>query len=261
MAVKKVPTLEQLADIVVGHGRTLERLGRYDREVREAAARANAGVESLAKRFGAVYDALVASGVVTGPTPAGQSQRPSAAPPAPAADEQAAGAASPTPAPAAGPGPSWLAVGSWEEAEALMGVLVPWLGQVYLRYPDAALPSCWAWHPAAVEELWWLCRAWCDAYAVEEPSSQRAGDWHDRQRPAVVRRLYEDADFRRCRLANHADTTAHAHPNIPGVATLPHVTTAWASPERAAWPLSPTPAQLHQDQHQQPDLSRRHRSA
>lgn len=167
------------------------------------------------------------------------------------------GTTAPTPTPE--PGPSWLAVASWEQAEALMGVLVPWLGQVYLRYPDAVLPTCWAWHPWAVEELWWLYRAWQDAYTVAEPSSQRVGDWHDRQRPGVVRRLREDNAFRRCRLDQHLDTAAHAHPSVPGMSALPHVTTAWTSPERRAWPTTPTAAQLAEDRATQTTLTRRPR--
>jgi hypothetical protein len=251
----KVPTLEQVAAILVGQGKALDRLGRYNREAREAAAAAGAGVESLTKQLAAVHETLAAAGVVPG------ADSPAAQVPDPAPGDHDANAGEPDPAEPAPapprPGPSWLVVASWEQAEACMGVLVPWLGQVYLRYPDATLPTCWAWHPWAVEELWWLCRAWHDAYAVPEPSSQRAGDWHDRQRPSVVRRLREDGAFRRCRLDNHTDLAVHAHPSAPGQSALPHVTTAWTSPERAAWPIAPTAAQLAEDQAAQSALTRR----
>ena len=44
-------------------------------------------------------------------------------------------------------------------------------------------------HPDAVEELLWLMHAWRAAYQSRGASVQLAGDWHDRQRPGVVRRL------------------------------------------------------------------------
>jgi hypothetical protein len=254
MAVKKIPTLEQLSDRVGGIGRTLDRLGVQNREAREAANAANAGVESLAKKFGAVYDALVSGGVVPSPanaqvkpgTPTTPGGPPSSVPPPPGSGETSG---APEASAAPGPGPSWLAVASFYEAQAIMAVLVPWLAEVYLRYPDAALPTCWAWHPAAVEELWWLCRAWHHAYACEEPSSQKAGDWHDRQRPAVAKRLADtESAFQRCRLDKHADVADHAHPVVPGADTVAHVTTAWASDQRHAWPLAPTQPQLAADQ-------------
>ena len=38
-------------------------------------------------------------------------------------------------------------------------ICMTWLDQVYLQFPDAALPTCWLWHPSVVEELLWLRRA------------------------------------------------------------------------------------------------------
>jgi hypothetical protein len=88
--------------------------------------------------------------------------------------------------------PSWLAAPT--DSEALAGVLdglCRWLHQVFLRYPDGAavLPECWLWHPDVIEELLWLSHAWRAAYESRGASVQLAGDWHDRQRPGVVRRL------------------------------------------------------------------------
>ena len=62
---------------------------------------------------------------------------------------------------------------------------------VYLRYPDGAdhLPECWAWHPDVVEELLWLMHAWAAAYQGPQAWVALVGDWHDRQRPGVVRRI------------------------------------------------------------------------
>ena len=107
---------------------------------------------------------------------------------------QLADAVTATPArPGPVPAPSWLAApqGDPERLAALLGELGGWLGGVFLRYPDAAsvLPECWLWHPDVVEELLWLWQAWSGAYEAKGASVQLAGDWHDRQRPGVVRRL------------------------------------------------------------------------
>ncbi|GAA4929275.1 hypothetical protein EV188_101428 [Actinomycetospora succinea] len=88
--------------------------------------------------------------------------------------------------------PSWLAAPT--DSEAVMGLLEElcrWLRTVFLRYPDgvAVLPECWLWHPDVIEELLWLMYAWRAAYEGRGASVQLAGDWHDRQRPGVVRRL------------------------------------------------------------------------
>ncbi|MFC5136784.1 hypothetical protein ACFPK1_00940 [Actinomycetospora rhizophila] len=89
--------------------------------------------------------------------------------------------------------PSWLAAPTDSEAlAALLDELCRWLHAIFLRYPDGAavLPECWLWHPDVVEELLWLMHAWRAAYEARGASVQLAGDWHDRQRPGVVRRLW-----------------------------------------------------------------------
>ena len=88
--------------------------------------------------------------------------------------------------------PSWLLAPADDGAVAgLLDELGRWLGLVFVRYPDgaSALPECWMWHPAVVEELLWLMHAWCAAYQGANASVAGAGDWHDRQRPGVVARL------------------------------------------------------------------------
>lgn len=84
---------------------------------------------------------------------------------------------------------TWLLADDAEQAASALDELCTWIGRVYLRYPRTALPTCWLWHPHAVEELWWLRGAHADAYDPETGSWQRVGDWHDRQLPGVVRRL------------------------------------------------------------------------
>lgn len=96
---------------------------------------------------------------------------------------------------------SWL-TGLGEPAAARLALtdLVGWLRKVYLRYGDAELPECWLWHAEVIEELVWLRQAWRAAY-LGEPSIRAVGDWHDRHRPGVVRRI--DGYAGKCRLTNH----------------------------------------------------------
>ena len=147
---------------------------------------------------------------------------------------------------AAEPLPSWLMTSDFPEAAAMMEALEPWLTAVYLRYPDSELPTCWAWHPDMVEELWWLRNAWLDAYAGPKPSWQKVGDWHDRQRPNVAKRLA--ASIRRggsgCNLGKHVGRAGEPAPAVPLPDALPHVLAAWCSPDRASWPPAPTPDQV-----------------
>lgn len=96
---------------------------------------------------------------------------------------------------------SWLLTDDPAQAVEDLRDLTGWLGRVYLRYPGAALPSCWAWHPAVVEELWWLRQAHREAYAPGTKSMAKAGDWHDRSRPGVVARL--QPLVRDCDLSRH----------------------------------------------------------
>lgn len=100
-----------------------------------------------------------------------------------------------------GPPRSWLLTEDPAQAVEDLQDLTEWLGRVYLRYPGAALPSCWAWHPAVVEELWWLRQAHREAYAPGTRSVAKAGDWHDRQRPGVAQRLQPIT--RDCDLSRH----------------------------------------------------------
>ncbi|MQA12834.1 MAG: hypothetical protein GEV09_01325 [Pseudonocardiaceae bacterium] len=88
--------------------------------------------------------------------------------------------------------PSWLMLpDDPATASRVLAELTGWMSRVYLRYGDAAaaLPECWLWHPDVVEELLWLMHAWCAAYQGPAASVALAGDWHDRYRPGVVRRI------------------------------------------------------------------------
>src|SRR4051794_10119729 len=91
----------------------------------------------------------------------------------------------------AGPGrhTSWFEADSTAAAEHRLAELMVWLDDVYLRFPDATLPSCWLWHPTVVEELLWLRRSWLEAFTGRTAAVFRVADWHDRQRPGVVARI------------------------------------------------------------------------
>lgn len=90
----------------------------------------------------------------------------------------------------AGPGVrSWLLADDPAQAAADLDDLCAWVWRIYLWWPDAALSSCWLWHPEVIEELWWLRVAHTAAYDAKAGSSLRVADWHERHRPGVARRV------------------------------------------------------------------------
>ncbi|MGH3484672.1 MAG: hypothetical protein ACRDPQ_15740 [Nocardioidaceae bacterium] len=142
------------------------------------------------------------------------------------------------------PVPSWLALARDEQAtRPVLEDLVGWLGSVYLRYADAArtLPECWLWHPDVVEELVWLRYAWLAAYDDKEGSVRAAGDWHDRHRPGVVRRIGDYA--RACSLENHLPDRAAGAPTVP-VADATEAIALWWAQARDDRAPAPTDNQM-----------------
>jgi hypothetical protein len=143
---------------------------------------------------------------------------------------------------------SWLDLpAEVKTAAAVLGELLAWMQVVYLRYPDAAagLPDCWLWHPDVTEELLWLMQAWLDAYRNDKAAVTLAGDWHDRYRPGVVRRITTTAG--RCSLENHQPRDGHPLPGapvVPVVGAAEQIATWWASsrtnpaPEPDEWHLA-----------------------
>ena len=153
---------------------------------------------------------------------------------------------------------SWLLGEDAAQARTDIADLVTWLGAIYLRYQHAVLPSCWAWHPAVVEELWWLRQAHRAAYEAEGASWRDAGDWHDRQRPGVVKRI--GAAIGGCDLARHAvngDRRAAAQPVAPLAGAADQIATTWTEHRTAP---EPTPEQTHEaNQHDQEQHRTSHR--
>jgi hypothetical protein len=135
----------------------------------------------------------------------------------------------------AAPCPSWLLLPADPDlATRVLDDLTGWLAVIYLRYPDGAdhLPECWAWHPDVVEELLWLMHAWAGAYQGSQASVAAVGDWHDRQRPGVVRRIKVAAGT--CSYENHTtragwDRRPSAAPTVPGVDTVASIAAWWGA--------------------------------
>jgi hypothetical protein len=146
--------------------------------------------------------------------------------------------------------PSWLDLpGDVETATVLLRDLVAWMGDVYLRYADAAkgLPACWLWHPDVVEELLWLMHAWHAAYRVEDATVAAAGDWHDRYRPGVVKRVHQIAGT--CSLDNHLprgdEGPGQSRPVVPVADAMAPIAAWWAA-RRDETPPEPSEQQLAQ---------------
>lgn len=151
----------------------------------------------------------------------------------------AAGLKKDEPAPAV----SWLDLnGRGEAAERLLVELVDWLDRIFLQYEGAAkaLPYCWAWHPDVVEELVWLMYAWRAAYEQEGYTSL-AGDWHDRLRPGVVRRIAASAGM--CSLEKHL-TPVEPYGHVPLAHTGMVVAAWWGSGNSGLAPV-PSEDDLH----------------
>lgn len=149
---------------------------------------------------------------------------------------------------------SWLLADAPQfDARADLAQLIWWVGRVYLRYSRSMLSSCWLWHPEVIEELCWLRGAHADAYHPEDGSWLRVGDWHDRQRPGVERRV--NTLLGKCDLSRHAARNGRpADVTEPAPAPLAQhadaIAAAWTTHPRTAGP-APNDAQLDQaDRHQ-----------
>lgn len=138
---------------------------------------------------------------------------------------------------------SWFDVGPGEveRARDQLDALALWLEAVYLRYPDAKLPPCWAWHPDVVEELLWLGRAWIEAFRGKTAAPFRQADWHDRYRPGVVKRI---GDRPRCSVREHVAPEGSEYMRQPprvGLAERREEVAAWWATSRTGAPPSATP--------------------
>jgi hypothetical protein len=135
--------------------------------------------------------------------------------------------------PAATPAPSWLMLPTEQPtARRLLGELTAWLHAIFLRYPDGitALSECWLYHADVVEELLWLMHAWCAAYQGPVASVALAGEWHERFRPGVVRRIGKSVGT--CSIEKHQtrpgwDQRPTGAAAVPGMEVLEVVARWW----------------------------------
>lgn len=130
----------------------------------------------------------------------------------------------------------------------VLSELLPWMECIYLRYATdvESLPPCWLWHPEIVEELLWLMDAWTGAYEGPEASNKLVGDWHDRQRPGVARRIGEYAPS--CDVLKHRDSAGQPAVVVPLAADADEFVTWWADDRDANGP-EPTPEQIKAGRH------------
>jgi hypothetical protein len=140
---------------------------------------------------------------------------------------------------------AWLLADDAERALDDLADLIGWLDRVYLAYPGASVPTCWLWHPAMVEELWWLRQTHAEAYHPQVGSWVRVGDWHDRLRPNVVARLRKAAIA--CELSLHKPGAEQGHPGPrTPLTSAAAALAAWAAAGRPDPAPEPTEAELEQ---------------
>lgn len=121
------------------------------------------------------------------------------------------------------------------------------------------LPSCWAWHPALVEELHVLRLAHAEAFDPKRGTVTKAADWHDRLRPHTAARIADG--YARCGLHKHTPTgpSHRPAPATPLTGHLKAISVQWTTSKTSP---TPTPDQLseastydqqaqqhHRDQH------------
>ena len=138
---------------------------------------------------------------------------------------------------------SWFDTTDSVQGQSRLDDLARWLDRVYFQFPDAALPSCWIWHPSVVEELLWLRRSWTEAFTGSTAAIFRVADWHDRQRPGVVARIRALNDGV-CSLEQHAAGAEQDRrpPTTPAVDAVPLIADWWTS-RRSEPPPYPSEAQ------------------
>lgn len=69
------------------------------------------------------------------------------------------------------------------------------------------IPECWPQHRDLIMELSWLCQEWLRVYRTADGTPARAGDWHDRWLPGLLRRL-PSSSAGGCLDGSHRDPTA-----------------------------------------------------
>lgn len=152
---------------------------------------------------------------------------------------------------------SWLLAEDPALASEDLTALASWLDAVWLRYPDAILPSCWVWHPALVEELHVLRLAHVDAFDPKRGTAAKAAAWHDTLRPHTAARIAEA--YRRCGLHKHTPGGPEHQPApaTPLTSDLKALAGQWATAKTTP---TPTPGQLSEANTYDHDIQQHHRN-
>lgn len=152
------------------------------------------------------------------------------------------------------PVPCYLTVEDPAEATAAVEDLAGWLTAVYLKFGDAELPPCWAWHPDAVYELTILRGSWAEAHFGKQRSVAAVREWLEK-RPGVVQRLER---LRRCELEAHLDdgpARSTYTRTAPLRSALPRVAGMWAAARDLPFPTTDDMTEaLRQSPYALPDL-------
>lgn len=96
---------------------------------------------------------------------------------------------------------SWYDVTSPRHAQLILTTLVEWVERVYLQNPKAKLSACWLWHDVAIDELYALYLAYCEAHDPETGSGVKACDWRTRYRKETIERVNDEIGT--CTLERH----------------------------------------------------------
>lgn len=150
------------------------------------------------------------------------------------------------------PVPCYLTVEDPAEATAAVEDLAGWLDEVYLRFADADLPACWAWHPDAIYELTILRASWAEAHFGKQRSVAAVREWLEK-RPGVVQRL---APLQRCEIERHLDGGAARRRKTAALrSAIPRVAGMWAAARDLPFPTTEDMTEaLRQSPYALPDL-------
>lgn len=96
---------------------------------------------------------------------------------------------------------SWYDVTIPRHAQLILTTLVEWVERVYLQNPKAKLSACWLWHDVAIDELYALYLAYCEAHDPETGSGVKACDWRTRYRKETIERVNDEIGT--CTLERH----------------------------------------------------------
>lgn len=130
---------------------------------------------------------------------------------------------------------SWIDTDDTELGRLILAGLEEWLATVWVRYPGPALPECWAYHPAVIEELWVLMNQYKSCFR-KGGTWKDFGDWLSKYRPGAAARIQKEAGT--CTLSLHEpgeQLDPVSWPKVPEV-DLTEVADHWTGHRCAPYP-------------------------